>query len=161
MRGAEGRPGPGADPAPVRRAPLTDLLLRAQGWTDHRDATLLRQDPLLRLAVSERRGEAPVRGAEGRRTPDGLASQPTLTQLLRRLCQPWRIRTHPSPSRHHQPAVASKRSWICSALPILLRLTSRQPPKCFLQPWRSCLSSPVSQGHWSTRWCQRLRRLRD
>ena len=37
---------------------LTDLLLRAQGWTDHSDATLLRHDPLLRLAVSERRGEA-------------------------------------------------------------------------------------------------------
>lgn len=37
---------------------LTDLLLRAQGWTDHSDATLLRHAPLLRLAVSERRGEA-------------------------------------------------------------------------------------------------------
>ena len=42
---------------------LTDLLLWAQVWTDHSDATLLRRDPLLRLAVSERRGEAPVRGA--------------------------------------------------------------------------------------------------
>lgn len=66
---------------------LTDLLLRAQGWTDHSDATLLRQDPLLRLAVSERRGEAPVRGAKGRRTPDGLASQPTLSRFLATLAE--------------------------------------------------------------------------
>jgi hypothetical protein len=57
---------------------LTDLLLRAQGWTDHSDATLLRHDPLLRLAVSERRGEAPVRPAPDHGAPDGLASQPTL-----------------------------------------------------------------------------------
>ena len=64
---------------------LTDLLLRAQGWTDHSDATLLRHDPLLRLAVSERRGEAPVRPAPGHRVPDGLASQPTLSRLLRTL----------------------------------------------------------------------------
>jgi hypothetical protein len=59
---------------------LTDLLLRAQGWTDHSDATFLRHDPLLRLAVSERRGEAPLRPAPG--GPDGLASQPTLSRLL-------------------------------------------------------------------------------
>ena len=61
---------------------LTDLLLRAQGWTDHSDATLLRDDPLLRLAVSERRGEAPVRPAPGPGVPEGLASQPTLSRLL-------------------------------------------------------------------------------
>ncbi len=28
---------------------LTDLLLRGQGWMDHKDATALRHDPLLRL----------------------------------------------------------------------------------------------------------------
>jgi hypothetical protein len=64
---------------------LTDLLLRAQGWTDHNDATLLRHDPLLRLAVSERRGEAPVRAAKDHGVPEGLASQPTLSRLLRAL----------------------------------------------------------------------------
>lgn len=64
---------------------LTDLLLRAQGWTNHEDATRLRDDPLLRLSVSERRGEAPVRPSVDRSVPDGLASQPTLSRLLRGL----------------------------------------------------------------------------
>jgi len=66
---------------------LTDLLLRAQGWTDHSDATLLRHDPLLRLAVSHRRGEAPIREAGSRRVPDGLASQPTLSRFLGKLAE--------------------------------------------------------------------------
>jgi hypothetical protein len=61
---------------------LTDLLLRAQGWSDHSDATLLRQDPLFRLCVSLRRGEAPLRPADGERVPEGLASQPTLSRYL-------------------------------------------------------------------------------
>ncbi|CAN5770471.1 IS1380 family transposase [soil metagenome] len=66
---------------------LTELLLRAQGFTDHSDAALLRHDPLLRLAVSERRGEAPIREAGDRRVPDGLASQPTLSRFLATLAE--------------------------------------------------------------------------
>jgi hypothetical protein len=58
----------------------TYLLLWAQGWTEQRDADLLRQDPALRLAVSCRRGTAPVIGGEG--AAAGLASQPTLSRLL-------------------------------------------------------------------------------
>jgi hypothetical protein len=66
---------------------LTDLLLRAQGFTDHSDATLLRQDPLFRLSVSERRGESPIREAGDRRVPEGLASQPTLSRFLAALAE--------------------------------------------------------------------------
>jgi hypothetical protein len=66
---------------------LTDLLLRAQGFTDHSDATLLRQDPLFRLSVSERRGDSPIREAGDRRVPEGLASQPTLSRFLAALAE--------------------------------------------------------------------------
>lgn len=59
----------------------TQVLLLAQGWTDQRDADLLRADPALRLAVSLRRGTVPVTGgAPG--AASGLASQPTLSRLL-------------------------------------------------------------------------------
>jgi hypothetical protein len=59
----------------------TQVILLAQGWTDQRDADLLRGDPALRLAVSLRRGTAPVRG-EAAGAASGLASQPTLSRLL-------------------------------------------------------------------------------
>jgi hypothetical protein len=59
----------------------TTLLMQVQGWSDHLDVTRLREDPILRLAVSSRRGQAPLRRAEGRE-PDGLCSQPTLSRLL-------------------------------------------------------------------------------
>jgi hypothetical protein len=59
----------------------TQLLLLAQGWRDQQDATLLREDPILRLAVSARRGDGPLRPSdEG--VPDGLCSQATLSRLL-------------------------------------------------------------------------------
>lgn len=72
------------DPALVRH-PLIELLrthvlLLAQGWQDQDDADELRQDPALRLAVSERRGVASLQ--ESRRLePTGLASQPTLSRF--------------------------------------------------------------------------------
>lgn len=75
---------------PLRELLATDLLLRAQGWGDQDDADRLRNDPALRLAVSTRRGDAPLRSPEpdplahivGGGTPDGLASQPTLSRLM-------------------------------------------------------------------------------
>jgi hypothetical protein len=59
----------------------TVLLMLGQGWSDDLDVTRLRDDPVFRLAVSNRRGQSPLRRAEGR-VPDGLCSQPTLSRLL-------------------------------------------------------------------------------
>lgn len=58
----------------------TAILLLVQGFEDHTDATLQRNDPLFRLAVSERRGERPLREG-GRCEPEGLCSQATLSRL--------------------------------------------------------------------------------
>lgn len=58
----------------------TVLLMLVQGWSSHLDVTRLRDDPIFRIAVSGRRGQAPLREANGRE-PDGLASQPTLSRL--------------------------------------------------------------------------------
>jgi hypothetical protein len=72
----------------------TAVLMFAQGWRDQDDADLLRDDPVFRLAVSQRRGVAPlemrprVEGELPSRNPpvpDGLASQPTLSRLVRAL----------------------------------------------------------------------------
>ncbi len=72
----------------------TAVLLFAQGWRDQDDADLLRDDPVFRLAVSKRRGVAPLEmrpREEGElpdrnpSVPDGLASQPTLSRLIRAL----------------------------------------------------------------------------
>lgn len=77
--------------------PLTELLrtavlLIAQGWRDQDDADALRNDPVFRLAASDRKGTSPLvtRSAEQRSNrnpslPDGLASQPTLSRLYRML----------------------------------------------------------------------------
>ncbi len=59
----------------------TQIVLLAQGWTHADDADALREDPVLRLAVSDRKGQAPLRTPDGNR-PQGLASQPTLSRLL-------------------------------------------------------------------------------
>ena len=60
----------------------TGVLLAAQGWQDQDDADRLRHDPVLRLAVSNRSGTAPLETPpEAARVPDGLASQPTLSRL--------------------------------------------------------------------------------
>ena len=65
----------------------TQLLLLAQGYRDQDDASRLRQDPALRLAVSERRGVRPLKTrAQEQAEPDGLASQPSLSRLVTRLC---------------------------------------------------------------------------
>jgi Transposase DDE domain group 1 len=72
----------------------TSLLLLGQGWRDQDDADTLRDDAVFRLAVSERRGVCPLETRareEGRElsknppVPDGLASQPTLSRLVRML----------------------------------------------------------------------------
>lgn len=76
---------------PQRELVATSLLLMAQGWHDQDDADALRDDPIFRLAVSSRRGVGPLMPAPpkepGERggTPDGLASQPTLSRMFRRL----------------------------------------------------------------------------
>jgi hypothetical protein len=62
------------------------VLLLAQGWQDQDDADLHRQDPVMRLAVSQRRGTSPLESVpEGLQIPDGLASQPTLSRLVKAL----------------------------------------------------------------------------
>lgn len=71
----------------------TRLYLLAQGRRDQDDADTLREDPALRVAVSQRRGVAPLQPAlldeEGRRRePEGLASQPTLSRLNQLLSDP-------------------------------------------------------------------------
>jgi hypothetical protein len=65
----------------------TAVLLLAQGWSDQSDTQLLRDDAALRLAVSSRRGQRPLREAGGRE-PDGLCSQPTLSRLSQDLGLP-------------------------------------------------------------------------
>lgn len=72
---------------PLSELVLTWVLLNAQGWSDQVDVEALRRDPILRLAVSERRGDAPLRAA-GKRAPEGLCSQPTLSRLLQSLAEP-------------------------------------------------------------------------
>jgi len=64
----------------------TSLLLLAQGFRDQDDADDLRDDPVLRLSVSTRRGVAPLQSPDenssaDKKAPDGLASQPTLSRL--------------------------------------------------------------------------------
>lgn len=72
---------------PLSELLRTNLLLLAQGWRDQDDADALRDDPALRLAVSDRRGDGPLElRPEGSTTknppvPYGLASQPTLSRL--------------------------------------------------------------------------------
>jgi hypothetical protein len=60
----------------------TLLVLPAQGWRDQLDVNLLREDPVLRLAVSDRRGAGAL--SNGR----SLCSQPTLSRLLHALAAP-------------------------------------------------------------------------
>jgi hypothetical protein len=65
---------------PLVELVMTRVLLLAQRWQED-DADLLRHDPAFRLAVSTRRGTAPLEEAETLRTPDRLASQPTLSRM--------------------------------------------------------------------------------
>ena len=74
----------------------TSVLLLAQGWRDQDDADPLREDGVLRLAVSKRRGVSPLEahprqdGKPADRNPaepEGLPSQPTLSRLARGLAE--------------------------------------------------------------------------
>jgi hypothetical protein len=64
----------------------TRMYLIAQGWNDQDDADHLRDDPAFRVAVSNRRGDGPLRTrkkhGEDENHPDGLASQPTMSRLI-------------------------------------------------------------------------------
>jgi len=63
----------------------TRLFMLAQGWGEQSDVGLVHDDPALRLAVSERRGDSPLRPSDDAHRPDGLCSQPTLSRLLHTL----------------------------------------------------------------------------
>ncbi len=73
----------------------TNILLKAQGWRDQDDADHLRDDPALRLAVSNRRGDAALKPAPPvkddpdvtERVPEGLSSQPTQSRLIKALSE--------------------------------------------------------------------------
>jgi hypothetical protein len=75
---------------PVVELVTTAILLLAQGYRDHDDADVLRDDAALRVAVSQRRGTSPLNvpprpeGTPPPRNPlhpEHLASQPTLSRL--------------------------------------------------------------------------------
>ncbi len=68
----------------------TAILLLVQGWSEQADVKLLRDDPALRLAVSSRRGQRPLREAADRE-PEGLCSQPTLSRLAQDLGMPVNV----------------------------------------------------------------------
>ena len=81
---------------PMEELIQTSLLLLAQGWRDQDDADTLRDDPAMRLGVSTRSGLSPLESPtriDGVPTtknppePEGLASQPTLSRLLRLLSE--------------------------------------------------------------------------
>jgi hypothetical protein len=75
---------PGKVSHPFLELLRTRLFTLAQGWADQNDVALLHADPTFRIAVSERRGDSPLRTPDGR-LPDGLCSQPTLSRLLHTL----------------------------------------------------------------------------
>jgi hypothetical protein len=75
---------------PLVELVTTAILLLAQGYRDHDDADALRDDPALRIAVSQRKGVSPLvvperpDGSEPRKNPENpehIASQPTLSRL--------------------------------------------------------------------------------
>lgn len=77
---------------PLAELLRTALLLPIHGWSDEDDADTLRNDPAFRVAVSDRRGISPLLNRDpegidptkpGPQDPDGLASQPTMSRLLR------------------------------------------------------------------------------
>jgi len=82
---------------PMSELMTTWLLLLGQGWRDRDDADHLRDDAVLRLAVSSRSGLSALRSptrTDGVPTtknpaePEGLASQPTLSRLGNTLSAP-------------------------------------------------------------------------
>ena len=75
---------------PLAEMVRTSLVLLSLGWRDQDDADALRDDPVFRLAVSNRRGVSPLerrepeerKGNRNPEVPDGLASQPTLSRMV-------------------------------------------------------------------------------
>jgi hypothetical protein len=76
--------------------PLSELLRSrlfalVQGYTDQDDLDFLRNDPVFRLAVSDRKGTGPLdppavnAAGEVENVPDGLSSQPTQSRLIENL----------------------------------------------------------------------------
>lgn len=76
---------------PMGEILMTRLGLIATGRGDQDDADLMRADPALRLAVSERRGDGALRndpayaGDANPPVPQGLASQPTMSRHVKQL----------------------------------------------------------------------------
>lgn len=79
---------------PMSELLRTPILLMAQGWRDQDDADALRLDSAMRLAVSDRAGVSPLETRDREEgvelghnppVPDGLASQPTLSRLMKTL----------------------------------------------------------------------------
>jgi hypothetical protein len=80
---------------PLSELLRTSLLLVGLGWRDQDDADQLRNDAVLRLSVSDRKGLGPLETRAPREdgrplsknpvVPDGLASQPTLSRFTRTL----------------------------------------------------------------------------
>lgn len=74
--------------------PLEELLrsrvyAMVQGFNDQDDLDFLRNDPVFRIVVSERRGLSPLDPVEeDERIPDGLGSQPTQSRLVKALSIP-------------------------------------------------------------------------
>ncbi len=72
------------------------LYAMVQGHRDQDDLDALRDDPALRLAVSQRRGDAALRPVEEHElVPDGLASQPTQSRLIETLTRPENLAALP------------------------------------------------------------------
>jgi len=72
---------PGRIAHPFTELFRTWVLLLVQGFADQKDVELLHDDPILRLAVSDRSGDGPLRPSDAG-DPEGLCSQPTLSRLL-------------------------------------------------------------------------------
>ena len=70
---------------PLNEMLRTRLYLIAMGLPDQDDADYFRHDPSFRLAVSERKGDAPLRIPDDEQTPDGLSSQPTQSRFIKML----------------------------------------------------------------------------
>lgn len=70
---------------PMEELLRSRIFAMALGYTDQDDLDFLRHDPIFRLAVSQRRGLSPLDEPEDCHTPDGLASQPTQSRLVRTL----------------------------------------------------------------------------
>jgi len=110
---------------PLEELLNTLLIMYGQGWQNLDDVDALRHDPAMRLAVSTRRGTAPLRsepteekddedGVHRSKEPDGLASQPTQSRVVRML------------SSEHNRAVLSDMLFEVTARRVLMRNGGRK-----------------------------------